>query len=369
MASHVASSQTAAKSPYLIGSTNHLTGLSAGYARPYVSGAATYFKWRNDNGGVNGHPIILNTLDDAQNPDRGLANTKQLLNDGILAMIGPAASNVAIPVLPVLSEAKVPTVAVTGVEQIESNPYYYAVGIDISQSLAIAANFAKTHASGPAKIAYLVVDTPSLAAARDATTKLVKSWGWQIVANESFSFNSTDLNAQVRKIAAARPDYILTALTDTMAPIAISLLQNNGVKAPVLNYAAGNAESLFKKIASDQFLAVRDYVDPTEPGDATKPLREAAAKYGTTGDMISNSFTRGWIAGEVIATALESCADPCTGEEVKTALDKLTLDTKGLGPKIVFTPTKKVGPDTGEMYRWDAKLGRAVEVGKLAQAQ
>jgi branched-chain amino acid transport system substrate-binding protein len=354
--------QPATKTPYVVGSTNELTGASAATGRPFVAGASTYFKWLNDNGGASGHPIQVIPLDDQSNPDTGVANTRRLLSQGAVAILGPSASAVGIPMLPILNEVKVPMIAYTAVEQMESDAYYYAVGVDGTTSFKIIAQYLKSRVTSRPKIAFLTLDTPAGTAARDATIKTLQGWGWPVVASESFAAAANDFNASVLKIAAASPDFVISSLTDGKSPIAVPALQRAGVRVPVLNFQSGNAEWAFRAISSDLFMAIREYLDPTDPSsEATKPLRDAAAKYGTKGEMTSDVFTKGWVAAAVLAAAIASCGDDCTGEKVKSGLDQLAnFDTKGLGPSITFSPTQKRGISSARLYRWDAKLGHTV---------
>jgi branched-chain amino acid transport system substrate-binding protein len=363
LATTKAAAQVADKVPYLVGSTNQLTGTTAVVGRPYVAGATTYFKWRNDHGGIGGHPVKLTALDDQSNPDLGVANTKKLLGDGNIVLLAPVLSAVGIPMLPVVGEAKVPVVAYTGVEQMESHPYYYAIGLDGTHSFQIIADYLKTRATAPSRVAFFQVESPASTAAREATAKRLQKWGWQVVDVETFASRATEFNAQVLKIADSKPDFIISGLDDGKSPVALPALQRAGVKAPVVNFQSGNAEASFRTIASDQFLAVREYMDPSEPDPATQPMREAAAKYGATADMTSNVFTKGWVAASLIATALESCGDHCTGEAVKTAIDGMaSFETMGLGPRIAFSATKKLGVTQGRIYQWSAEKGRAVPI-------
>jgi ABC-type branched-subunit amino acid transport system substrate-binding protein len=191
----------------------------------------------------------------------------------------------------------------------------------------------------------------------------MQTWGWQVVATETYSIRSTEFSAQILKLAEAKPDFILIALDDGKAPIALPALDRAGVRSPVINYPSGNAEAVFKTIASPQFLAVREFVDSSEPGEATKVMRDAATTYGTTGQMIGGAFTKGWVAARVIAAGLESCGDDCSGEKVKTALDHMSsFDTAGLGPTLSFAPDKKIGTSAGRLYQWSSKDGRAIPI-------
>ena len=156
LAAGPAGAQGTAKPPYLVGSISQMTGGAAVFGRPAVAGATAYFKWLNDNGGINGRPVRFEALDDQLNPDIAIVSAKRLVGEGMVVLLGPIASATAIAVLPVVTAAKVPAVFHFGVEQLEKEPYYYAMGLTGTINYRIIANYLKGKASGPANVAFLM---------------------------------------------------------------------------------------------------------------------------------------------------------------------------------------------------------------------
>ncbi|HSV45962.1 MAG TPA: ABC transporter substrate-binding protein, partial [Ramlibacter sp.] len=73
------------KSAIVLGQSLALTGPGSALAVPFHQGAKVYFDRINAQGGVNGRKIELVTLDDRGNPATTAANTKKLLEQGVLS--------------------------------------------------------------------------------------------------------------------------------------------------------------------------------------------------------------------------------------------------------------------------------------------
>ncbi len=73
----------------LIGQSVSLSGPTGPLGQEMQAGAAAYFKYVNQHGGVNGRTIVLKTLDDGYEVDRTVANVKTLIDqDHVFALFG-----------------------------------------------------------------------------------------------------------------------------------------------------------------------------------------------------------------------------------------------------------------------------------------
>jgi len=80
--------QGVTKTSIVIGQSVVLAGLGSSLARPYQEGAKLYFDRVNAAGGVNGRKLDLVTLDDNGRTVTTVANTKKLLEQGVLCLFG-----------------------------------------------------------------------------------------------------------------------------------------------------------------------------------------------------------------------------------------------------------------------------------------
>lgn len=74
----------------------------------------------NDNGGVNGRRIELVIKDDQQDPQIAQSSVRQLIDEGVAAIIGPMTSDMAVAIMPTLDQSQIPAVSPTASSQLLS---------------------------------------------------------------------------------------------------------------------------------------------------------------------------------------------------------------------------------------------------------
>lgn len=71
----------------------------------------------NRQGGIDGRPVQLLVKNDEQNPDLARQAVKDLIDQGVAAIVGPMTSDMAMAIVPLLNEAQVLTVSPTATTQ------------------------------------------------------------------------------------------------------------------------------------------------------------------------------------------------------------------------------------------------------------
>lgn len=93
----------------LLGQTTSLTGPLAELGQDLSAGSRAYFDYVNEQGGVHGRKIRLLTLDDAYNPEKGVANVRQLLEkEQVLSLFGVIGTPINLAIMPIIEKAGVP---------------------------------------------------------------------------------------------------------------------------------------------------------------------------------------------------------------------------------------------------------------------
>src|SRR5213082_4243102 len=72
----------------VLGHSGDLSGTSAALTKDYLRGMNAWFDEVNKKGGVRGEKIKLVSRDDAFNPDKTAENTKALIDQNVLALVG-----------------------------------------------------------------------------------------------------------------------------------------------------------------------------------------------------------------------------------------------------------------------------------------
>src|SRR5690606_12250836 len=95
-----------------LGQSAPLTGAYGDTGQQWRDGARAYFEHVNARDGVHGRKLMLETRDDAAEPERALANTKMLVQDeGVLALSGYVGVGSAAAALPLVTQAGIPFLA------------------------------------------------------------------------------------------------------------------------------------------------------------------------------------------------------------------------------------------------------------------
>jgi len=96
----------------VLGSHVPLTGALAAGGKQLNAGADAYFKYINDQGGVNGHKIKYSALNDDYNPQKAVADVRQLVEqDHAVGIVSTLGTSTGLAVLPYLESKKIPYVA------------------------------------------------------------------------------------------------------------------------------------------------------------------------------------------------------------------------------------------------------------------
>jgi branched-chain amino acid transport system substrate-binding protein len=356
--SNSSTAASAAKGPYDIGFTSGLTGQFGAVGQGVRNGAEAYFDAVNASGGVNGHKINFTALDDALDPNRGVANMIQLVTqDHDIAVIGFHDSVVADAVAPYAAKYKVPMIAATVDQTLVQPPlpYVYAVTVQTADyagsEVAMAQQLMKNH-SGPVKVAILTSsDSAGNQQWANDVDSISKSLGWDVVDDLIAPQDAPNAAPEVAKVIAAKPDVFITALgNDPWEISAIQQMQQAGATFPLINYdfASWNAlQTLHSKSLYD--VAAIAYgsssATPQFIADATKANVSPNAIY----------VNKGYLEAMIIVAALKGCGYPCTGEQLETQLNKVNISTGGMiQGGIHYSPTNHQAVSYMAGFQWPA---------------
>lgn len=96
-----------------IGLMVSLTGIYTDLGRDIRDGALLAVEMINEKGGINKRPVDLIVKDNQFNSDTVKNNYNELLNENVVAVIGPSTSKIALDLLPIINEKKLTVIAPT----------------------------------------------------------------------------------------------------------------------------------------------------------------------------------------------------------------------------------------------------------------
>ncbi|RXT48161.1 branched chain amino acid ABC transporter substrate-binding protein [Bosea sp. Tri-44] len=226
--------------------------LSGGNAQQGLS-ARNGFQLAIDQANASGLPFKIEPviLDDAANPQTGVAAAIKLTNDPqVIAAAGHWNSGVALATIPVFQRAGVPFIvwgAISPKITERNNPMVSRVATTLVNTNEPLAKWA---AEKVGKKIAIVSDTSDYGAANTQNfEKFYKAAGGSIIATEAAPVGTTDFRALLTKIKAASPDAIYFGGVVTEAGLVRQQMVELGMKQPMIG-VDGFHDPAFIKIAA-----------------------------------------------------------------------------------------------------------------------
>ena len=162
-----------------------------------------------------GRPVELVYYDDQSNPNNvpGIY-TKLISVDKVDLLIGPYATNMIAPAMPVIMQAGKMTIGMLGVNvnrQFNYSRYFSMVPGGDEGTLAFSRGWfeiAAAQTPKPKTVALIAADAEFGKTACDGARENAKAGGFEIVYDKSYPPGTTDMVPIVRAIAAANPDLV-----------------------------------------------------------------------------------------------------------------------------------------------------------------
>ncbi len=95
------------ENPIKVGFVGGLTGRLSDLGTAGRNGVILAVEEINSRGGINGRPVELITKDDKQDPELSLRVDRELVDEGVAAIIGHMTSVMSMAVLPFINEEKI----------------------------------------------------------------------------------------------------------------------------------------------------------------------------------------------------------------------------------------------------------------------
>jgi branched-chain amino acid transport system substrate-binding protein len=212
-----------AASTIVLGASVQETGPVANTGRYYRDGYEFAVKRINDKGGVKvgntSYQLALKILDNQSDVNLSVRQYTQLISqDKVNFLLGPFASNFALADSSVSEKFEVPMIQGGGAsDQIFSRGYKYIFG-----TLPSASKYFDTTTAAmaqlnpkPQKVALLYADDSfDVAVAEGARTSL-KNGGFQLVADQRYSTNTSDFSSLISQLKSSAPDAVFVAGHET----------------------------------------------------------------------------------------------------------------------------------------------------------
>src|SRR5712691_9593344 len=213
---HVATAQTA--EPIRVGFSMSLTGAVAPNGRQLLAALEI---WRDDvnaAGGLIGRPVELVYYDDQSNPVNVPAiYTKLLTVDKVDLLLGPYATNMAAPAMPVVIQAKKTTITLLAIgvnRHFDYDRYFSMVPVGPEGVKAFSRGYFELAAAQqpkPTTVAMIAADAEFSKTSADGAKENAKALGFSIVLDRTYPPSTTDFAPIMRAVQAANADVVFVA--------------------------------------------------------------------------------------------------------------------------------------------------------------
>ncbi len=228
--------------PYKIGAVFSVTGPTSFLGEPEKKTAEMIAEEVNKQGGINGHPIELIVVDDESDATKCNIAVKKLLKQSeVPVIIGPSGSGQSLAVVGVAEEAQVPLISCAAsykiVTPIESRKWVFKVAG--SDSHVVGKLYDHMKSKGIKKIAVMSASDGFGGSGREELLRLAGENGLEVVADERYNPQDTDLSAQLTKIRSAQPQAIVNWSTGPTQILAVKNWRDLGMSSIPLYQSHG----------------------------------------------------------------------------------------------------------------------------------
>ncbi len=191
----------AAPKPVKIGAIFSVTGPAAFLGAPEAKTAKMIVDRINAQGGVNGQKLELIIKDSAGSPEKAVSFAKQLIEEEeVLAIIGPSTSGETMAIKRLCEENRMILVSCAAAEVIVNPVAKYVFKTPQKDSQAVTWIFRTMKEKGISKIAVLSGNDGFGAAGKKQLEEMAKGEGMQILVNEVYDKQATDLTDVLTKV-------------------------------------------------------------------------------------------------------------------------------------------------------------------------
>ncbi len=330
-----------------IGTQGEFSGFSASSNAGSADMAKAWQKWVNKTqGGIKGHPVSVDVVDDAGDSAKGLAAFKGFVNnDKIIAMVSGGSTGTITAISPYAIQKGVPIITGDNYLPVHiGSPMVFPLNLTIPALLAAPFLIAKER--GLKKVGqFACAESP--ACDTDALSKLISSQlGVAYGGLQKVAFDAPNYTAQCLAMKKAGVDFLVMGTSSQGAIKMIADCQKQGYD-PTFDVQMTTWDTNIAKLKTAKIVGNVPSVPFYSDDPLAAPMKEAWNDFGPGGDIPSQQAAITFQALEFFrkqASTITS-ANP-TAADMVAALGKVTDDNLGgvLANKLTWTAGQKAGP-------------------------
>ncbi len=350
----------AAGEPYRLGAVLSLTGTYSGLGGPERDALEMEVERINEDGGVHGRDIEVVIEDDATDSAQSVAATTRLIEqEGVIAVLGASGTGQTMAMRQEIQRAGIPQVSMAGGSVVTADFDPWVFQTPWTNAIVVPKALGYLRDQGVERIA-LISDSGGYGAdGRETILAQAGSFGMEIVADETFNPEDTDMSAQLTKIKGEDPEAVLMWHAGKGAAIIANNMRDLQMDVPLVG-STGNARMEFIEGAGD---AAEGFVFPAgrilmpsaydEGSEAREVAEDFTARfeerYGERPDIFAG---HAYDALHIVVEAMRRLDEGFTPEELRDEVEA-TDGLVAVGGTFTFSDTDHNGLDQDDlvMYR------------------
>ncbi|MXY22373.1 MAG: ABC transporter substrate-binding protein [Dehalococcoidia bacterium] len=284
-------------------------------------GIKAAFQEVNQRGGVNGRQLELKFMDDAYEPEAAITNTKQLIEDGVFALIGAVGTPTSRSATPVAAEEGIPYVApFTGAAFLRDPEWQNIVNLRASYNQETEEMVERlTEDLGIERIAVMYQDDSYGRAGYSGATSALARRGMEPVSVGLYPRNTLAVKTGLLDLRKGNPEAVI--IIGAYQPVAalISWARFIGMDPIFMTVSFVGSNALAEELVSMELRSAGTGVFVTQvvpfPSDTSLPIvqsyHRALSDFAPAAEPGFVSF-EGYLAGRLAIAALERCGRDVT---------------------------------------------------------
>ena len=347
-----------------IGSTLSVTGKASFLGDPEARTLQMLVDEANAAGGVNGEKIVLVQYDDGGDPNAARTFATRLVEeDKVAAVIGGSTTGTTMAMIPVLEEAEIPFISLAGAVAIIDPVKKWVFKIPHTDRMACEKIFTDMKARGLSKVGMISGTDGFGASMRGQCLEVAGKYGVEVVADESYGPQDSDMTPQLTNIKSAagvqavvNPGFgqgpAMVTRNYKQLGIALPFYQSHGVASKKFIELAGDASEGVRLPASAILFA-----DKLPDSDPQKPVVTGYAKAyeAASGQAVSTFGGYAYDAFKILVAAIDR-AKSSKSAAIRDELEA-TKGFMGTVGVINMTATDHLGLDLSAFRMLEIKNG------------
>jgi branched-chain amino acid transport system substrate-binding protein len=324
-----------------LGATTPLSGPAASYSES-TRATEAYFKYINDQGGINGRKITYTLYDDGYDPSKTVPLTDKLVNqDKVFAIVGGVGTAPQSAVYKKLNAQKVPDVLIGSGASSFTNPVLPYVTQLLpnypGEDTLLAKHTKDTYPGKKVGVIYQNDD-----AGKDYVGAFTKVLGGSVGPVTSYEQTDADLSSQVTSLKSGGAEVVAFNGTPKFLALALKSARSQNWPAPFVASGPAVDASLLATAgpAAEGLVTATGFRSATDTSDPeVKKANDILAKYAP-GIKPGTATMWGIAGGEIVTQALKEAGKNLTREGLVNALDKLKLTQGTFYGTVTMSPTQ-----------------------------